>query len=136
MKRILLTAILCGVVLVGTSESRAQQHGGFVDPSATAGVADSESGGFVGPGPDVTPAGEVLGMRDDAQVALRGYITRHLGKDKYLFQDDTGTVRVEIDRDKWKGQVITPNDLVDMQGEVDKDWNSVEVEVYSISKAR
>ena len=73
-------------------------------------------------------------MRDDTRVVLRGNIVQHLGKDKYLFQDASGTIRVEIDDDKWQGQTVTPSDIVELHGEIDKDWNSVEVEVNRVVK--
>ena len=73
-------------------------------------------------------------MRDDAPVTLRGNIVKHLGKDKYLFQDSSGTIQVEIDDDKWQGQTIGPNDTVELHGEIDRDFNSVEVEVDRVVK--
>ncbi|MDR1935344.1 MAG: NirD/YgiW/YdeI family stress tolerance protein, partial [Candidatus Accumulibacter sp.] len=56
-------------------------------------------------------------------------IIRHLGKDKYLFKDATGEITVEIDDDEWGGQTITPDDLVELQGEIDKEWRRVEIDV-------
>lgn len=106
----------------------ASQQGGF-QPSA-------QAGGFSGPGPSVSTVEQAKGMRDDARVALRGNIVQHLGKDKYLFKDATGSIRVEIDHDKWGGLNVTPNDMVELHGEVDKDWNSVEIDVDRIVKVQ
>lgn len=71
-------------------------------------------------------------MRDDMHVVLRGNIVQHLGKKKYLFKDETGTITVEIHKDKWRGQTVTPETAVELRGEVDKDWNSVEIDVDEI----
>ena len=71
-------------------------------------------------------------LRDDSYALLRGNITQHLGKDKYLFKDATGYIHVEIDQDRWGGQTVTPQDIVEIHGEIDKDWNSVEIDVDRI----
>jgi uncharacterized protein (TIGR00156 family) len=105
------------------SASTAAAQGGFQDGSSVA------AGGFSGPGIAPVTVRQAMTMRDDSYAVLRGNITRHLGKDKYLFEDATGSIHVEIDRDKWGGLTVTPRDSVEIQGEVDKDWNSVEIDV-------
>jgi uncharacterized protein (TIGR00156 family) len=89
-------------------------------------------GGFVGPGPGLDTVAQALSRRDDAFVTLRGNIVRHLGSDKYLFQDQTGTITVDIDQKRWGGQKVTPEDVVEISGEVDKDWTNTEIDVDSI----
>ena len=96
--------------------------------------AFAQQGGFKGPGPNVVTVEDAKKMRDDSRVSLRGYIIQHLGGDRYQFRDATDTVRVEIDDNLWKGQTISPEDFVEIYGEVDKDWNSVEIEVKRLSK--
>jgi len=107
----------------------------FVFVAALAPAFAQDGGGFAGPGPGVITVKDAKEMRDDSKVTLRGYIVQHIGDDKYLFTDGTGSIRVEIDRDKWRGLTVGSKDLVEIQGEVDKDWNSVEIEVDRISKA-
>ena len=123
----LLICVLCAAI--GATTAYAADKGGFVSGGNT-----TAAGGFSGPGLAPTTAKEAATLRDDARVVLRGSIVQHLGKDKYLFKDDSGTIRVEIDGDKWGGQTITPKDAVEIHGEVDKDWNSVEIEVDRIIK--
>lgn len=113
----------------GAAEPTPVPPGGFQ-------IAKTENGGFSGPGLESSSVEQARGMRDDAQVILRGNIVRHLGKDKYLFKDETGTINVEIDRDKWGGLTVTPSDVVELHGEVDKDWNSVEIDVDRVVKVR
>ncbi len=91
-------------------------------------------GGYTGPGPAVATAAQAKTLRDDTPVTMQGYIVQSLGGDKYVFRDDSGTIRVEIDHDKWGGLQIGPEDKVELRGEVDKDWNSVEIEVHQILK--
>lgn len=108
----------------------AAQQGGFSGPTAT----QSQSGGFVGPNGSNTTVESAKSMRDDAWVTLRGNIVERISDDLYLFKDATGTVNVDIDHKRWNGVTVTPQDLVEIQGEVDKDWNSVEIDVKQITK--
>ena len=94
----------------------------------------ASQGGYSGPGPAVMSVQDVLTMRDNAPVVMRGHIVQHLGKDKYLFRDASGTIRVDIGSDRWPTQAINPNNLIELHGDVDKDWNSVEVEVKRVVK--
>jgi len=124
MKKLALMLVCALALAVGYTAdvAAAQAQGGFQ-------AAPAASGGFSGPGIAVSTVEQARSMRDDAHVVLRGNITQHLGKDKYLFKDQTGTITVEIDHDKWDGQTVTPATVVELRGEVDKDWNSVEIDV-------
>lgn len=75
-------------------------------------------------------------MNDDAYITLRGYIEKRLKSDKYLFRDSTGTVEIEIDDDDWHGVTVGPQDLVEITGEVDSGWISVEIDVKRIRKVQ
>lgn len=90
------------------------------------------TGGFVGPEKATTTVADAKLQRDDTYVVLQGNILQRHGHDKYLFQDSTGTIIVDIDNHKWNGLTVTPNDKVEIRGEVDKDWNSTEIDVESI----
>ncbi len=46
----------------------------------------------------------------------------------YVFKDATGTINVDIDHKHERPDTVTPQDTVEIQGEVDKDWNSVEID--------
>jgi len=101
---------------------------------STMGTTAYAQGGFQGPSSNsaITTVEQAKTARDDTKVVLRGHIIEHIRSDDYLFKDNTGTIRVDIDHDKWMGQTVTPETLVEIQGEVDKDWNSVEIDVKSI----
>lgn len=94
----------------------------------------SSQGGFQGPAstPTIVTVEQAKSAPDDTMVLLRGHIIEHIKSDDYTFKDDTGTIRVDIDHDKWAGQNVTPENLVEIWGEVDKGWNSVEIDVKSI----
>ena len=119
---------LCGYVVLTVLLCASALAAGFHSPPA------GGQGGFSGPGQAIGTAAEARQMRDDTKVHLRGSIVNHLGGEKYTFQDSTGTIVVEIDHDRWGGQTITPNDTVEIFGELDRDWNSVEVEVDRLVK--
>ncbi|GCS46334.1 hypothetical protein HmCmsJML009_03941 [Escherichia coli] len=45
-----------------------------------------------------------------------------------MFKDASGTINVDIDHKRWNGVTVTPKYTVEIPGEVDKDWNSVEID--------
>lgn len=87
-----------------------------------------------GPNGSSTTVESAKSLRDDTWVTLRGNIVERISDDLYLFKDATGTINVDIDHKRWNGVTVTPQDTVEIQGEVDKDWNSVEIDVKQISK--
>ncbi|CFQ31284.1 MULTISPECIES: YgiW/YdeI family stress tolerance OB fold protein [Yersinia] len=135
MKKLTLAAtlmMLCGAPLLAHSATDTTK-GGFDGPATTQ-TQPATQGGFTGPSATNTTVDKVKSMRDDARVTLQGNIIERLGHDTYTFRDATGTITVDIDDKRWKGQTITPQDKVQIEGKVDKDWNSVEVDVKNISK--
>ncbi|WP_052283573.1 YgiW/YdeI family stress tolerance OB fold protein [Kluyvera genomosp. 1] len=128
MKKI---AAIVAVLALASAPAFAANQGGFSGPTST---TTSQAGGFVGPNGTVTTATNAKSMRDDTWVTLRGNIIERVSDDLYIFKDSSGTVNVDIDHKRWNGQTITPQDVVEIQGEVDKDWNSVEIDVKQIRK--
>lgn len=88
---------------------------------------------FIGPGTsDIMTVKSVLDRPvDDMFVTLKGYIVKKISHDKYIFKDNTGEIRVDIDEKYFPyGTPITAQTLVMIQGEVDKDFmTSPEIEV-------
>ncbi|WP_312742136.1 MULTISPECIES: YgiW/YdeI family stress tolerance OB fold protein [Enterobacteriaceae] len=125
MKKTLL-AMLC----VGLSFSAIAQQQGFVSPDSQ----PYSQSGFKGPtlGTSSVSVAQAKSFRDDAWVVLEGRITRQVGHELYEFQDGTGTVYVDIDDKYWMGQTASPQSKIRIEGEVDKDWNSVEIDVKNI----
>ena len=103
---------------------------GFASASLAQGLnGPAQTGGFQGPGLSSTTVAEALKMGDDTAVVLEGKIEKSLGKEQYLFSDNTGSVTVEIDNDDWRGMTVTPNDTVILRGEVEKDFFKTEIDV-------
>lgn len=128
-KKIYATTIFCAMLtfflMAGTA--LAQSPGGYAGPAKV-------QGGYTGPGPAIVTVKQAESMRDGARISLEGHIIQHLGGEKYMFRDKTGTIQLEIDHDNWNGQTVGPDDLVEIHGKLDKDWNSVELEVKTIRK--
>ena len=102
--------------------------------AAEQGSSTAQAGGFTGPRGAVTTVANAKSLRDDTWVTLRGKITERISDDLYKFQDASGVINVDIDHKRWNGVTVGPQDTVEIQGEVDKDWNSVEIDVKQIRK--
>lgn len=79
---------------------------------------------------------EVKQAPDDTLVTVVGYIQEKLGDETYLFKEEQSleTIVVEIDDDKWRGLVVTPEDRVRLTGEVDKDDGKVKIDVKVVRR--
>ena len=62
---------------------------------------------------------------DDTPILLTGYLVEPLGKEVYLFKDNTGSLNVKIDADKMPSLQVKPNDKVTLKGEVNKEDNYI-----------
>lgn len=71
--------------------------------------------------------------KDDQAVVLTGHVVRQVGKEKYIFKDATGEIRVEIDRELLPGAPFNESSKVEISGEVEKDFlQSPELDIDSI----
>ncbi|MFK3706525.1 uncharacterized protein (TIGR00156 family) [Raoultella sp. BIGb0138] len=132
MKKI---AAVTAIVALISMPVLAAEQGGFTGPGSTqTSQTATPKGGFIGPSGSVTTVENAKSLRDDTWVTLRGKIVQRVSDEVYKFQDATGTVNVDIDHKRWNGLTVTPQDTVEIQGEVDKDWNSVEIDVKQINK--
>ena len=128
------TAALLAITALVSMPVLAAQSGGFVDPNAP--TAQVQKGGFSGPNGTVATVKQAQDMKDDAWVTMRGNIEKRIGDEDYQFRDATATMKVEIDHKRWEGQTISPKDNVELQGKIDKDFNSVELDVKQIRKVQ
>ena len=95
------------------------------------------TGGFVGPrAPSMAPITikQALSMKDDSIVVLTGKIVNSLGDEKYTFQDSTGQITIEIDDEDWHGIKVTPENTLEIVGELDKElFEQPKIDVKSFS---
>ena len=132
MKKI---AAMTAIVALVSMPVLAAEQGGFTGPSSTTQVSSTaQAGGFTGPSGAVTTVANAKSLRDDTWVTLRGKITERISDDLYKFQDASGVINVDIDHKRWNGVTVGPQDTVEIQGEVDQDWNSVENDVKKFRK--
>ncbi len=137
---LLLSLSLAAPVLAAGFEGPGAQPPAPTHP-ANAVAGPATGGGFKGPGvqPTVTKAAQVQEAQNDAPVLLEGHVIEKIGhrKNKYVFQDDSGKVLVEIGRKVFRGQTVTPQDRVRLHGYVDcsrKKDNKVDVERLEVLK--
>lgn len=103
---------------VSTSIVSAEMHEGFRDSSTKK-----------------TTISEAMKMNDDSYVTIKGNLVKKLSEDKYTFKDSTGTITVEIDKDKWAGVSADTKDILELTGEIEKRNNFVKLDVDSVKKA-
>lgn len=125
-------ALAAIVALMSAPAFAANTQGGFSGPGAPA--SQQQAGGFSGPNSSVTTVDAAKRLQDDAPVTLRGNIIQQNSDDDYTFKDSTGTISVDIDRKHWNGVNVTPSDVVEIVGEVDKDKKGVEIDVKQLKK--
>ncbi|CAM3947383.1 YgiW/YdeI family stress tolerance OB fold protein [Xenorhabdus thuongxuanensis] len=119
---------LSAIILSLLSSGALAQQGGFVSPDG----AGYSQGGFKGPTFDLTNVVKAKSLHDDSWVVLEGNIVKQVGHELYEFKDNSGSVYVDIDDKIWLGQTVTPTDKVRIEGEVDRDWTSIEIDAKTI----
>lgn len=134
MKKI--AAVITLLAIVSAPVFATGTEGGFSGPVSTspASQVQEKAGGFNDANARVSGASDISKMNDGAWVKLRGNIVERLSGDHYLFRDASGTVNVEIDHKYWNGVTASPQDKVEIQGKIDKEWNNTSVDVKQISK--
>lgn len=127
MKKISLAALM-GVLSVGAALAE------FHAPAPMVATHTNTKGGFVSGDEVIVTVKQVNEMRDDVPVVVKGHIVQRMGDEKYLFEDSTGSITVEIDDEDWRGQTITSTDTVKLTGEVDRGIFKTEIEVDYVEK--
>lgn len=123
MKKI-STSVLVGLFAIGTATAIPIEGP----------VVGYMSGGFVGGDGEIVTVEQVKEMRDDVPVVLQGVIVERNGDEKYLFQDSTGSIVVEIDDENWGGLTVGPEEVIKVYGDVDRGIFSTEIDVDYIRK--
>ncbi|TXH98229.1 MAG: NirD/YgiW/YdeI family stress tolerance protein [Rheinheimera sp.] len=71
---------------------------------------------------------------DDDMARLQGYLVKKVSSDKYLFSDGKHQIRVEIDQDVFPPQPFDDKDLIQIEGDVEKDFlESPEIDVKRLT---
>lgn len=107
-----------------------------------AGLFNQAQAQYVAPAPRktaaITTVADVMkNAADDQEVTLRGRITKKLKKEHYEFQDNTGAIRMEIDDKHFHNIQVTDKTLVEVYGEVEKDFaRPAEIDVKKLTVIR
>ena len=76
-------------------------------------------------GPEVTgttaTVADATNARLGSYLTITGNILSHLRGDFFQFRDETGEMRVEIERLVFRNQPVTPETMVRLHGEIDRD---------------
>ena len=101
----------------------------FLAPALALALCVSAFAAFDGPtaaalansGAQVSTVAQALNAPDDAYCVLEGNIIARAPRhhEKYIFQDATGKMTVEIDDKIFAGRKVTPQDKVRLHGEID-----------------
>ncbi|MBR1840545.1 MAG: NirD/YgiW/YdeI family stress tolerance protein [Alphaproteobacteria bacterium] len=116
MKKIILTCLAIAGLIFSGSDAFAGDH-----------MAKNHS-----TDKPISKVSSVQNMPDDSMVYLQGYITQNLGDEMYVFQDDSGTMNIEIDDDLMTGNTIAPTTVVWVAAEVNKDGDVTSLEAEEI----
>ena len=101
---------------------------------AALGMATPALAQYTGPtkGEFATVEAVLSEAKDDAFVTLQGRLLEKVSEDKYMFADESGEIRVEIDREDFKTP-IDDTTLVEIRGEVEKDFmETPEIDVETV----
>ncbi len=73
-------------------------------------------------------------MPDDTYVTVEGLLTKQIAgsDDKYLLEDKSGEIIVEIDEKLWRGQVVSKTTPVKILGELDQDKRAEKVKIEAL----
>lgn len=116
-KQMTIAAVLAAMTLAACSQKPAQSNQSF---------------GASVPAQTITVQ-QALSARDDSYVTLEGHILSQVDDDEYLFSDNSGQIRVEIDQHIWRGQNVSSQNKVRLYGEIDKEWNKTELKVRELT---
>jgi uncharacterized protein (TIGR00156 family) len=96
-------------------------------------------GGFVGPTEQVTTIAELEAMTvlsKDKAITLKGYIKSQVAGEKYRFEEVGGkTIVLEIDEDAWGQLKVTPDMMVLLHGEAEREVGGLEIDIDRVTKA-
>jgi len=84
-------------------------------------LASTAAAQFTGPGAtgSATSVAQVGAVRLGSYVTVTGNIVAHQREDYYTFRDESGEIRVEIEKSVWQNRQVGPETKVRLRAEVD-----------------
>ncbi|MCW9688082.1 YgiW/YdeI family stress tolerance OB fold protein [Proteus terrae] len=123
MKKLLVVGVLSAAMLSLSFNAMANYNGNH----------QANSGGFVSQSTSVTSVSNVDNLPNDSTIIIEGFIVRNITHNVYEFKDDSGSIRVKIDNDKWNGLNISSDTKIRIEGRVDNHLVQDEINVDRIS---
>ncbi|PLO51397.1 TIGR00156 family protein, partial [Klebsiella michiganensis] len=77
---------------------------------------------------------QALEMHDGATISLRGNLIEQHGNDRYSFRDKTDTIAVIIPAAVFDGREVKPDQMISINGSLDKKMTPPVVRVDRIQK--
>ena len=74
--------------------------------------------GFTSSKSEINTVAQVKYAENDQLIVLTGHIVKKIGDQSFLFKDDTGEIRVQIDNNIWGNINVTPKTLIKIYGEL------------------
>ena len=68
----------------------------------------------------------------DSEVQLEGHILTSLGNELYTFEDDSGSIIIDIRKELWLGLTITPETKIAIKGQMNFEYHEKLVVAHSI----
>lgn len=132
LRRLAVQATLGATLSTALLGASLAQTPGYTGPSNAASTASQNAPGYSGPS-----AVRAMGVKelsehgvDDQRAILRGRIVSHEGGKHYIFQDDTGSIPVEIKAKLFPAQqTVNEKTMVELTGELDRSWRKLKFEV-------
>lgn len=76
-------------------------------------------------------ANEIVRSPIGRHVTLKGSLKKNVRRAQYIFADATGSIRVRIEREVWRGREISRNDRIEIRGKVENDVRGRFIDVYA-----
>ncbi|PVZ87858.1 hypothetical protein C9426_09635 [Serratia sp. S1B] len=105
MKKLLSIMMLCGLFAASNV---------YAESSSSSSSSSSRQSGAV------TTVSQVSNARIGSYITLEGNIVERQRENYFLFRDNTGSIRVEIEDRSWRNRTIDPKARVRIFGEVDR----------------
>lgn len=93
------------------------------------GLAEAQFAGSNLPGPKHTIA-QSRDARVGDRVTVTGFIKKEIRRAQYLFQDETGEIRVRIEKEIWRGRKVTTKTRIKLGGRVQSDVRGRFIDAY------
>ncbi|MDQ2633784.1 MAG: NirD/YgiW/YdeI family stress tolerance protein [Pseudomonadota bacterium] len=88
---------------------------------------------FLGSHDTATTVADARAAPVGSRVALTGSLVDEIRRAQYLFKDGSGTIRVRIEHEFWRGREVTTKTVIGLRGKIQNDVRGRFVDVYYFS---